>query len=640
MTLAAAMLVIPYPVAISDTWMLVLSGRYFLAHGVRAMVDPFSYAAPNLYIEHEWLPAMLFALLVDRGGWPALWGWKVGMAAVMLTLPVWLALRLGASWGVLALTFLPWVYVVASRISERPGLLGSCLLLSILAFWVQVRGRTWRPWVLWLLPVLMILYINCHGGWVQGMALLSVMLVVEAGHWGRARSLGSGRALPGRVIGQLAAALLVSGGALLLNPYGAALLVNPFRLQAMDMLRESNFEWMSLERWLYATGVGWGYLAHVAALSVAWVVGQRTPLHSRQRCLLGAVLGISGTLAVLSVCAPPTGKSFNAVADVPAVQHAVTWGYTAILGCWVVGAVLWWRTVDLVPVVLVLLFGGLSVAYGRAVPDTVMLTYPWLAATWTTVLRRWAPGRRWDQQTLVLGALGSLVLTGWIVVQGGVPYGWQGRAGRLAWVPWRIDGRAYPLCATAFLTRHGLSGRAWTSLDTAPATLAARWPALRVSMDTRDVLYGDQVQYDQMMALRQPAVMAQQLARYQPDVIFLPHEEVRSRAVYRLLYEQGWRYVYMDDRYFIMVPWRVTTATLMAQEAYTHIIPWENRDVTAANAPQVLAEAERALERCPTYATFAWSYKAKALHAMGRYAEAAAAGRHIPTLLYVIGPGW
>jgi hypothetical protein len=56
MALAAALLTLPYHVAISETWMLVLSGRSFLAHGVHAMVDPFSYAAPNLYIEHEWLP--------------------------------------------------------------------------------------------------------------------------------------------------------------------------------------------------------------------------------------------------------------------------------------------------------------------------------------------------------------------------------------------------------------------------------------------------------------------------------------------------------------------------------------------------------------------------------------------------------
>ena len=111
MILATALLVIPYPVAISDTWMLVLSGRFFLAQGVHAIVDPFSYAAPNLYIEHEWLPAVLFALLVDWGGWPALLAWKGLLVAGIFALAVWTARRLGASWGVVTLGFLPLVYV-------------------------------------------------------------------------------------------------------------------------------------------------------------------------------------------------------------------------------------------------------------------------------------------------------------------------------------------------------------------------------------------------------------------------------------------------------------------------------------------------------------------------------------------------
>ena len=49
-----------------------------------------------------------------------------------------------------------------------------------------------------------------------------------------------------------------------------------------------------------------------------------------------------------------------------------------------------------------------------------------------------------------------------------------------------------------------------------------------------------------------------------------------------------------------------------------------------ANATQVLAEAEQALRNCPGDATFAWSYKARALRTLGRHQEALDAAVRIP----------
>jgi hypothetical protein len=63
---------------------------------------------------------------------------------------------------------------------------------------------------------------------------------------------------------------------------------------------------------------------------------------------------------------------------------------------------------------------------------------------------------------------------------------------------------------------------------------------------------------------------------------------------------------------------------------YKLIRPWENAPVDRANATQVLAEAERALRSCPGEATFAWSYKARALQTLGRHQEALDAALKIP----------
>jgi phytoene/squalene synthetase len=50
----------------------------------------------------------------------------------------------------------------------------------------------------------------------------------------------------------------------------------------------------------------------------------------------------------------------------------------------------------------------------------------------------------------------------------------------------------------------------------------------------------------------------------------------------------------------------------------------------AADARQVLAEAERALRHCPEDTTSAHVYKAEALRLLGRHEEAQAAARMVP----------
>ena len=89
---------------------------------------------------------------------------------------------------------------------------------------------------------------------------------------------------------------------------------------------------------------------------------------------------------------------------------------------------------------------------------------------------------------------------------------------------------------------------------------------------------------------------------------------------------RGWVLVHLDDRYFVMV--RQNSARGM--QVFKLIKPWENAPVDRANATQVLAEAERALQNCPGEATFAWSYKARALRILGRYQEALDAAIKIP----------
>ena len=84
--------------------------------------------------------------------------------------------------------------------------------------------------------------------------------------------------------------------------------------------------------------------------------------------------------------------------------------------------------------------------------------------------------------------------------------------------------------------------------------------------------------------------------------------------------------IHVDDSYFMMV--RQSSAGGIP--SYKLIKPWEKAPVERANATHVLAEAERALRNCLDEATFAWSYKARALRILGRYQEASDAALKIP----------
>lgn len=84
-----------------------------------------------------------------------------------------------------------------------------------------------------------------------------------------------------------------------------------------------------------------------------------------------------------------------------------------------------------------------------------------------------------------------------------------------------------------------------------------------------------------------------------------------------------------------MVPRRPEYETLIAREGYRWIRPWVQPSavMTRGNAPQILAEAERAWRTCPERATFVHTYRTTAYSYLGRPKEARAALAIVPKTL-------
>jgi hypothetical protein len=266
-----------------------------------------------------------------------------------------------------------------------------------------------------------------------------------------------------------------------------------------------------------------------------------------------------------------------------------------------------WRTVDLVPVCLMALWLALSLQRLRGVFDTVLITASFVAASLPSAWR----ARPWP------------VLVGSGLMIGLTAMGlWSAHA---VWSAPREGGfrwnRAEPVCVVASIERLGLSGRFFTTR--ADVLLWRFHPSVRVDL-TWEYVAGPVRTAERQAAWKGGAAgLHAYLERYQVDVILLDNG---IGYVVPGLMARGWVLIHLDDGYFMMV--QQTSAQRMP--VYTRIKSWENAPVEGANATQVLAEAERALQNCPGEATFAWSYKARALRTLGRYKEALDAAVKIP----------
>ncbi|MFI0351603.1 hypothetical protein [Actinomadura sp. 9N407] len=211
------------------------TGHWILEHGVPRR-DLFSFTAPDApWIAQSWLAEVLYALLDDLAGAAGIKVLNAAVGALVAMLAYRLALRFTrhSAWA----AFLTVAAVAASLPfwSGRPLFLG-ILAMLVLVWIVEVPDSRLGARPALTVPVLMWLWANLHGGYMLGFGYLGLHLLGRLldGHRptrGRERSL-----LLGGVIGF---------GLCFVNPYGAELVVFPFRLLLRGGMLSHVVEWMS-----------------------------------------------------------------------------------------------------------------------------------------------------------------------------------------------------------------------------------------------------------------------------------------------------------------------------------------------------------------------------------------------------------
>jgi hypothetical protein len=161
-------------IADSDFWWHLKTGEYIVTQERLPSPDPFAYttagARPGypgeettrrFNLTHEWLAQAVWYLVYRIGGFPAVVLWKALLLATLCALAGFVAERRTGSWlwGIAAALAAASLAVEFAK--DRPGILSYVFTAAFLAIF-EGRRR------LWIVPVLAVVWANCHGGFFLG----------------------------------------------------------------------------------------------------------------------------------------------------------------------------------------------------------------------------------------------------------------------------------------------------------------------------------------------------------------------------------------------------------------------------------------------------------------------------------------
>jgi hypothetical protein len=224
-----------------DFWWHLKTGQYIVARHRLPVPDPFAYttashtpvsageaATRHFNLTHEWLAQAVWYLIYSAGGFGAVVFWKALLLTILCALTGWMAWRRTASalWGLSAALSAAALAIEFDR--DRPGILSYVFTAAFLAIF-ESRRR------LWLLPVLAVVWANCHGGFFLGWMVCGAYA---------AESLLRRAPDTRRVLLMSGLAVVLSG----LNPNGYAALATVLRYR-QSPLQATLIEWSRADLW-------------------------------------------------------------------------------------------------------------------------------------------------------------------------------------------------------------------------------------------------------------------------------------------------------------------------------------------------------------------------------------------------------
>ena len=226
-----------------DLWWHIKYGQDILATHHWPTVEQFSFtAAGQHWRAYEWLGDVLLAGVYQAGGLRGLGALLIALGALFaLALYYYTTLRCGNPKAAFLATAL--LLALANWFNLRPQMLGYLFLIVTLI--VLERFRQGKRGAIWLLPPLMLVWINTHGSWIIGLGTIGVYLACGLVSF----RLGSVKTSEWSVAdrGKLITVLALSVAATVITPYGTRLATYPFLVASSVPISINNVqEWQAM----------------------------------------------------------------------------------------------------------------------------------------------------------------------------------------------------------------------------------------------------------------------------------------------------------------------------------------------------------------------------------------------------------
>jgi hypothetical protein len=294
----------------ADLWGHLTFGRDIISTGHVIQADRYAFTSDRPWINHEWLTEVSLASVYRLAGPAGLVALKLAIIAALLFV-IWRHVtRLHPpALMTLAILTLAFAGTFWRTHTVRPQLFSVLFFAILLVAMVRAGEGRWRS--LLIVPPLMALWVNLHGGWIVGLGVLALWTLVQ---------IVLRRQTPATRI-RLSVIGLAAAAATLLNPHGLQMWT--FLGETVRFGRDDIEEWGSILTHPVALGLPW-LITLVAAGAAFWRSPQVRRLDHAAIVLLLAALSFRVSrldaffaLAVVILLAPGLVTLFSSAPSVP-----------------------------------------------------------------------------------------------------------------------------------------------------------------------------------------------------------------------------------------------------------------------------------------------------------------------------------
>jgi hypothetical protein len=224
-----------------DLWWHIKTGEAILATHHWPTTDPYSFTAHGQpWVAYEWLGEVATAWLYRIGGLVGLETFLIVFGSIIVIgLYVLATMRSGNSKAAFVAVALA-ASLASGQFTLRPQMFGYCFL--ILTLIILELFRQGKRKAIWLLPAMMLVWVNTHGSFIIGLGVIFVfwmsgLLEFRLGRIETRRWTQNERQ-------QISFVFLLSSAMLAITPYGTELAAIPFRYAFSLPLNAANIlEW-------------------------------------------------------------------------------------------------------------------------------------------------------------------------------------------------------------------------------------------------------------------------------------------------------------------------------------------------------------------------------------------------------------